>query len=484
MMMSMFSSVSGLKAHQTRMDVIGNNIANVNTVGFKGSRATFQEIFSQTLSSASSPDALSGRGGTNPMQIGLGMNVDAIDVSMGRGSVQRTESPTDLSIEGEGFFVVRSGTEGSYNFTRAGNFTIDKQGNLVTASGQNVYGWMKYEYGDEGYEFDTQEPIAALNLYSDIYNSNKRIIAAKVTTEAVLSGNLDATEIPVAESGTTVDDLKELKDTLNKKVVPAVAGQDGIPDDGENNYEPHFTVPINVYDVLGNEYKITLKLWKNYVYEGVAATETDPAIPPQTSWYYVIDGGANATATEENSGYIKFDSKGRILNASGFETIREVTLTPHPSTGAESFEFKLNMEQLSMYADDSSVKTTRVDGYAPGTLVTFSIGGDGIITGVYDNGRQQPLGQVALATFENPAGLQKVGANQFSQTTNSGDFKMASQPGNDGSGVLIPGTLEMSNVDLAKQFTEMIITQRGFQANSRVMTTSDEILQELSNIKR
>ena len=190
MMMSMFASVSGLKAHQTRMDVIGNNIANVNTVGFKGSRATFQEIFSQTLSSAGAPDALSGRGGTNPMQIGLGMNIDAIDVQMGRGSVQRTESPTDLSIEGEGFFIVRSGNEGAYNFTRAGNFTIDKQGNLVTASGQNVYGWMKYEYGDDGYEFDTQEPIRALNLYSDIYNNNKRIIAAKVTTEAILTGIL------------------------------------------------------------------------------------------------------------------------------------------------------------------------------------------------------------------------------------------------------------------------------------------------------
>ena len=487
MMMSMFSSVSGLKAHQTRMDVIGNNIANVNTVGFKGSRTTFQEIFSQTLSSASSPDALSGRGGTNPMQIGLGMNVDAIDVQMGRGSVQRTESPTDLSIEGEGFFIVRSGNEGAYLFTRAGNFTIDKQGNLVTASGQNVYGWMKYEYGDEGYEFDTQEPLMALNLYSDIYNSNKRIIAAKPTTEAILSGNLDATEVPVGGSGDETDNLSDIADTFDKNAVatppaPPPAGPDGIPDDGQENFAPHFTVPINVYDVLGNEYKITLKLWKNYVYEG--DPEADPVIPPQTSWYYVIDGGSNAAATEENSGYIKFDSKGKIMNVAGFETVKEVTIQPNGSTGAEAFTFNLNMEQLSMYADDSSVKATRVDGYPPGTLVTFSIGGDGIITGVYDNGRQQPLGQIALATFENPAGLQKVGANQFTQTTNSGDFKVGKQPGNDGAGVLIPGTLEMSNVDLAKQFTEMIITQRGFQANSRVMTTSDEILQELSNIKR
>ncbi len=462
MMMSMFSSVSGLKAHQTKMDVIGNNIANVNTVGFKASRTTFQEIFSQTLSSASSPDTMSGRGGTNPLQIGLGMNVDAIDIQMGRGSVQRTESPTDLSIEGEGFFIVRSGNEGAYNFTRAGNFTIDKLGNLVTASGQNVYGWMKYTYGNNGYEFDTQEPLQPINLYQDIYNMNKRIIAAQVTTEAVLTGNLDATE--TAAGGTALNTITD-------------GNSDGIPDDGTNNLDPHFTVPVNVYDKLGNEYKINIKFWKNYINAPSGGS-------PETSWYYVVDGGNNAPNTAAN-GFIKFDSSGRIVNDTGFEVLKTITIEPDASTtGAEEFDVELNFEQLSMYADDSSVKTSRVDGYAPGTLVTFSIGGDGVITGVYDNGRQQPLGQLALATFDNPAGLEKVGANQFAQTTNSGDFSAGKLPGRDGAGVLIPGTLEMSNVDLAKQFTEMIITQRGFQANSRVMTTSDEILQELSNIKR
>jgi flagellar hook protein FlgE len=481
MMMSMFSSVSGLKAHQTRMDVIGNNIANVNTVGFKASRTTFQEIFSQTLSSASSPDAMTGRGGTNPMQVGLGMNVDAINIMMDRGSVQRTESPTDLSIEGEGFFIVRAGNEGSFYFTRAGNFSIDKQGNLVTASGQNVYGWMKYTYGENGYEFDTQEPIRAINLYEDIYNSNKRIIAAKVTTEAVLSGNLDATRTPVSGSDNDKSKLDDLADTFHATDPTATEG-DNIPDDGNENYAPHFTVPVNVYDVLGNEYKINIKFWKNFTYSG-DPTATPP-VQPETSWYFVIDGGNNATASGSNTGYIKFNASGRIMNEPGFDVIKQVTITPNGDVGTAPFTFDLNMEQLTMYADDSSVKTTRVDGYPPGTLVTFSIGGDGIITGVYDNGRQQPLGQIALATFENPAGLQKVGANQFTQTPNSGDFKLASQPGKGGAGVLIPGTLEMSNVDLAKQFTEMIITQRGFQANSRVMTTSDEILQELSNIKR
>ncbi len=486
MMLSMFASVSGLKAHQTRMDVIGNNIANVNTVGFKGSRATFQEIFSQTISGAGAPDSLTGRGGTNPMQIGLGLNVDAIDLQMGRGSVQRTESPTDLSIEGEGFFIVRGGDEGSYNFTRAGNFIIDKQGNMVTASGQNVYGWMKYSSGDDGYQFDTEEPIRPLNLYEDIYNMNKRIIAAQVTTEAVLTGNLDATEKPILGSTTSPDSNPNELNTIppDEKKADGTTGADGIPEDlSGNNVAPHYSVPISVYDSLGNEHKITLKLWKNFTYAGDPSAT--PAKTPETSWYFMVDGGSDATVkTDESSGFIKFDSKGKIINAEGFAVKRNVTIQPNGSTGAEPFTFELNMEQFSMYADDSSVKTTRVDGYAPGTLVTFSIGGDGIITGVYDNGRQQPLGQVALATFENPAGLQKVGSNQFIQSTNSGDFKVAKLPGSDGAGVLVPGTLEMSNVDLAKQFTEMIITQRGYQANSRVMTTSDEILQELANIKR
>jgi flagellar hook protein FlgE len=477
MMMSMFSSVSGLKAHQTRMDVIGNNIANVNTVGFKGSRTTFQEIFSQTLSSGGAPDVTTGRGGTNPMQIGLGMNVDAIDIQMGRGSIQRTESPTDLSIEGEGFFVVRSGNEGAYNFTRAGNFQIDKSGNLVTSSGKNVYGWMKYSYGNDGYEFDTQEEIKPINLYEDIYNMNKRIIAAQRTTEAVLSGNLDATETPIKGSGTDLADLDAgFTDTVSAN---GAAGPDGIPDDGTSNIAPHYIIPINVYDDLGNEYKLNLKLWKYH-------TATPATGSPQTSWYYTVDGGANASASS-SSNFIKFDSKGKLITNdpdTDFNTKPTITLQPSNTIGSDKFDFTLDLTLLSMYADDSSVKPMRVDGYPPGTLVTFSIGADGIITGVYDNGRQQPLGLLAMATFENPSGLQKVGSNEFIQTTNSGDFKLPHKPGVDGAGVLIPGTLEMSNVDLAKQFTEMIITQRGFQANSRVMTTSDEILQELSNMKR
>jgi flagellar hook protein FlgE len=269
-------------------------------------------------------------------------------------------------------------------------------------------------------------------------------------------------------------------DSLNDDVrADGTAGQDGIPDDGTSNFEPHFIVPLTIYDKLGNEYKLNVNFWKNFV-----DSEAN-----ETSWYYTVTGAGAEFETEEEgssaSGYIKFDSDGKIITDDPDFNVRQpITVIPDPSVGTDEFEFELNLEKLSMYADDSSVKPTQVDGYPPGSLVSFSIGSDGILTGVYSNGRQQPLGLVALAVFDNAAGLQKAGNNLFLPTSNSGDFNRAFKPGTEGAGALNPGTLEMSNVDLAQQFTEMIVTQRGFQANSRVMTTSDEILQELANMKR
>lgn len=441
MMRSMFSGVSGLRAHQTRMDVIGNNVANVNTVAFKSGRVTFQEIFSQTLSGAGAPDAATGRGGRNPMQVGLGLGVGAVDTIFTRGSVQRTDNPTDLSIEGDGFFIVRGGLADTFRFTRAGNFGIDKLGNLVTGGGFNVYGWQQYTRNADGsYTFDTEKPIEPINLYSDDYNKNKRMIAAKATENAVFAGNLDASK-PVVD--------------------PA--------DD-----EPQFIVPISIYDALGQEYQVNLKFWKIDAEKGVS-----------TTWRWEIDGGAGASTgqTANASGEIVFDKDGQLT--SGTPSTFDVEFTPvTDEVGVAPFTVKFDVSKVTMYAADSSVKPTSIDGYPTGNLVTFSIGSDGILTGIYSNGQQQPLGLIALASFENPAGLQKVGENMYIPTTNSGDFKKAVKAGSEGTGVLNPGTLEMSNVDLSKEFTDMIITQRGFQANSRIITTSDEMLQELVNLKR
>lgn len=431
MMRSMFSGVSGLRSHQTRMDVIGNNIANVNTVGFKSGRVTFQEIFSQTIRGAGSPDSATGRGGVNPMQIGLGIGVGSVDTIMTRGSSQRTDNPTDLSIEGEGFFIVKGGNADAYKFTRAGNFGIDRLGNLVTGSGFNVMGWQQYtSNGDGTYEFDTEQELEAINLYE------KRLINPRASTKAIFTGNLDA---------------------ATKKA-------------SGSNYQ--ITVPMRVYDSLGNDYTVNLKFMK-----------TD-ATASSSTWAFKVDGGSQSSAPSAPF-TIKFDKAGKIVStASGAGTQFSVDLTPVGTVGTGTFNVKIDLSKLTMYAADTSVKPLDVDGYPSGELVTFNVGTDGMITGIYSNGQQQPLGMVALASFENPAGLQKMGDNLYTPTVNSGEFRRAVKAGHNGTGTLNPGTLEMSNVDLSREFTDMIITQRGFQANSRIITTSDEMLQELVNLKR
>lgn len=438
MMRSMFSGVSGLRAHQTRMDVIGNNVANVNTVGFKSGRVTFQEIFSQTLKGASAPDAATGRGGTNPMQIGLGLGVGAVDTITTRGSLQRTDNPTDMSIEGDGFFICKGGATDTFRFTRAGNFGIDKLGNLVTGSGLNVYGWQALKTDGSG-EFDTEKPIEPINLYTDAYR-NKRIISAKATSRAQLSGNLDAAMPLVDES----DDLQA---------------------------EQMFSVPMTVYDRLGNDYKVDVLFWK---------VDAD-ADGSTWRWEIVTDGDITVTLPDETQ--LVFDDEGIISSGQS----ATVTFKPGDGTTNESgtgeFEVVFDFSKITSFASDNSVKPQSVDGYPSGSLVSFSVGSDGILTGIYDNGQQQSLGLIAISGFENPAGLQKVGDNMYIPTTNSGEYK-AVKPGTGGTGTLNPGTLEMSNVDLSKEFTEMIITQRGFQANSRIITTSDEMLQELVSLKR
>ncbi len=442
MMRSMFASVSGLKAHQTRMDVIGNNIANVNTVAYRGSRVSFQEVFSQTIKGAGAPDPMSGRGGTNPIQVGLGIGVGAVDTITTRGSLQRTDNPTDVSIEGEGFFIVKGSEGDTYKFTRAGNFGIDKLGNLVTSNGMSVYGWQDYgrKANEDGtYTFDTDKPVEAMNIYSDDYNKNKRIIPARASSEIVLAGNLDA----------TYADL----------------------DPGD---PAQFSVPISIYDSLGNEHKVNIEFVK------VDIVQNDYA---RFEWR--IPNAGDLAVTAGAAGEIDFDLSSTAPGEIKGDTTATVSFTPDPNTiGAEAFDVVIDFSKLSMYAADSSAKPISIDGYPTGNLVTFNVGADGMITGIYSNGQQQPLGLIGMATFDNPAGLQRVGDNVYIPTTNSGDFKRAVKAGAQGVGTLNPGTLEMSNVDLAKQFTEMIVTQRGFQANSRIMTTVDEMLQEMANMKR
>ncbi|ABP66869.1 protein of unknown function DUF1078 domain protein [Caldicellulosiruptor saccharolyticus DSM 8903] len=484
MMRSMFSSITSLRAHQTRMDVIGDNIANVNTVGFKSSRVTFASVFASVIKAASAPDTTSGRGGSNPMQIGLGVSVASVDMNMTRGSLQRTDNPTDLAIEGDGFFVV-GGDGRAPRFTRAGNFSLDKMGNLVTANGLNVLGWMADPVNNQ---IDTTKSPSKINILA--YPT----LAPKATDKISFDGNLSADT--VAYTG----QIAKYEDLLN---VPA---------------DSKYSMSFKVYDSQGKEHTLQLIFVKNGNNQWewfVDAPRVKKNIGTAEVYAYVddmIDANNNydefiarGTITFGQAGKVFDDENtpnvegiqitgGRVYDsANGTFTINFVGNAVNPITfKVNSSQFDVNdntniaffLKNLTQFGNmDSSIRVAQMTGYSAGSLQGFNIDATGKITGIYSNGLNQLIGQIAIATFANPAGLQRIGDNLYINTVNSGDPEIGT-PGSGSRGTISQGTLEMSNVDLAKEFTDMIVTQRGYQANARVITASDELLQDLVNIKR
>ncbi|SES67537.1 flagellar hook protein FlgE [Natronincola peptidivorans] len=476
MMRSMFSAVSGLKAHQLRMDVIGNNIANVNTVGYKGSRVTFQEVFSQTLRGAGAPQA--GRGGTNPQQVGLGINVASMDTFHIRGAVERTDYNTDLMINGEGFFIVSNDANFlNRSYTRAGSFALDEAGNLVTPEGLRVLGYMydaetgRMGTAMEGLQISRGMSYPAMSTGVPSNNDGTLIEAgATIPNGVTFDGNLNAdTKVYAGAAGTPPT-----------FTIPA-EGADGYPLriddllDDDNKSAVARDTTFTVYDELGGTHEVRLAFVKvapnRYEVcvvnkEGVLSSE----VPPHT---------------------ILFDSNGKIIDddANGNDGI-VMTLVrrgegdpPLLDNGARPFTFNINLGQLTQFSNESDASASDIRGFKQGSLDTFAIDSNGVITGYFTNGQMRPVGQVALANFRNPAGLEKAGNNLYRVTPNSGE-PLVGNPGTGGRGALNPGALEMSNVDLSREFTDMITTQRGFQANSRIITTSDEMLQEVVNMKR
>ncbi len=411
MLRSMFSAISGLRAHQTKMDVTGNNIANVNTVGYKSSTTVFQDTLSQVVRAGGAPAA--DRGGTNPAQIGLGVKVAAITTNWTQGATQSTGRSTDFMIEGDGFFVTRSGTEQLY--TRAGSFDFDGAGKLVTPDGSVLQGWMATGTG----AINTNGPIGDLSVpYGQIVNP-------RASTAGSLLGNLPAD----AATGTTV------------------------------------TSAITMYDTLGNPQNVTYSLTK------MGANDWD------------LDVIANGV-TLINDAAVTYNAAG-VMTAPA----APFTLSVNPNTvNAAAFPswntaVTIDLSGVTQFGGSSTVTAPNQNGYAQGSLQSFQLGNDGTIIGVYSNGLRQPLGRLALASFTNPGGLEKAGSSTFRVGDNSG-VAMVGEAGAGGRGVLNSGALEMSNVDLAEEFTGLIVAQRGFQANSRVITSSDEILQDLVNLKR
>lgn len=423
MMRSMFSAISGLRAHQTWMDVIGNNIANVNTTGFKVGRVRFTDILSQLVRGASGPTEQ--RGGINPLQIGLGAVVGAVDTIHTQGALQLTGKPSDLAIQGDGFFVVSDGSQTLY--TRDGAFDIGSDLRLVNPSnGFYVLGWQ----ADANGNVDTAGPVGPITIPIG------QQLDAVPTTQITVQGNLDANQDAAAPT-------------------------------------PHYVTKVSIVDSQGKRHEFYILFDK-----------TGP-----NTWNYTMQEDDPRTATAEDdpefalggttSGTLVFDADGNLDVAAS--TIAAVDLDASAG-GASVVSVTPDFSRLTQLAAPSTANAA-ANGAPAGSLTTFTVSQSGEVLGIYSNGVTKVIGQVALALFTNPGGLMKVGGNAYLPTVNSGE-PIIGPADSGGRGKIASGYLEMSNVDLAQEFTSMIMAQRGFQANSRVITASDEVLQELVNLRR
>jgi flagellar hook protein FlgE len=414
-MRALFSAVTGIRSHQVRMDVIGNNIANVNTNGFKSSRVTFQDVFSQTLSAGSAA--------TTPQQVGLGVGIGSTDLNQGAGSMQMTGRDLDLAIEGNGMFVLRSGA-GENIYTRVGNFDWDSQGYLVNpATGDRVQGWTANADGT----FGTLDSGSLGNIQVE----RGSVAMAQMTTNASLGGNLDAG----AAAGSVV------------------------------------RTSVTGYDSLGRPQSIILEFTK-----GDTDNSWTWSVPDATT-----DPAATGTGpTFTGSGDLTFTTLGTLEPAS---RAGEITMT---APGAEDQTITLDLSGITQaYAglNGSDVQVRQANGSPMGVLESVSVDASGQVFGIFSSGYRRPLAQLSMATFSNPDGLLKSGGSAFSESASSGSPSIG-VPNAGSRGRLVAGNLEMSNVDLSTEFTNMIMTQRGFQANTRVISTADEMLQDLVNLRR
>ena len=466
MMRSLFSGVSGLQNHQTRMDVIGNNISNVNTTGFKRGRVNFQDIFYQQLQGAARPTEE--LGGVNPKAVGLGMSIASIDTIHIQGALQTTGVQTDLAIMGNGFFILDD--RGTQLFTRAGAFTVDSGGILVNpANGMKVQGWMAREM--EGFTvLDVSRPVEQL-------------------------------EIPVGGKDPARDtNLVNFACNLDKRIPE-------LPENptGEQILRSTWATTIDIYDSFGEKHILQVEFTRvpGTANSWNAAVAVDPQAeaPTNTSIGFgdappAAGGPANFTVNFSNNGTLlsAVDGDGNVSGAAGQVQMNVAFDVPNSDPNEDGTpyrqDFVLNLgevggftQSITQYAEASSSKMVEQDGRTMGYLDNFKIDASGVITGIYSNGSTRVLAQVAMASFVNQGGLEKTGDNTFRVSNNSGLANIGPS-GIAGKGKIVAGALEMSNVDMADQFVDMIVTQRGFQANSRTIQTADQLLQELLTLKR
>jgi flagellar hook protein FlgE len=464
MMRSLYSGVAGLQNHQVRMDVLGNNISNVNTIGFKKGRVTFQDLLYQQMSGASKPTG--DVGGVNPKEIGLGMSIASVDTINTQGALQTTGVMTDLAVQGNGFFILKKGEENFY--TRAGDFGIDADGRLVNpATGLRVQGWLAQTLGG-------REVLSTSGSTQDLVIPVGSKDPAKATSRVSIACNLDK-RTPEIPAGATQDAVEAGTWRVEEKVFDSFG-------------TPH-TLRIEFQKVVGQTNQ-----WRGNVV-------VDPESPQAANASVAIGNPARGQASNF---LVQFDNRGllsRVVDGQGGQSAQAGALdigvafdVAGAAAGADgqplrqTFRLALGTvgsatSTVTQQAERSSTKAFDQDGYTMGYLDTFKIDQTGLVTAVYSNGTNRSVGQLALASFANPGGLEKSGSSTFVQSNNSGQANIGPS-GIAGKGKIVAGTLEMSNVDLAEQMTDMIVTERGFQANSKTIQTSDQMLQELLQLKR
>ncbi|WP_099468871.1 flagellar hook protein FlgE [Konateibacter massiliensis] len=465
MMRSLYSGVAGLKTHQTKMDVIGNNIANVNTVAYKAQTVTFQDVMYQTTQSASGPNATTGVGGTNAKQIGLGVTTGAISTSITTaGATQTTNNPFDIKITGDSFFIVNDGTQ-NY-FTKAGNFTVDASGNLVmSTTGYNVMGWQ-----------------------------------VSAATGDIVKGTVSPLKVMAT------DNLTSSPEATSKAQLSGIIDTDNTDLNSANGS----VMNLSFYDSVGYKYTANFSL-----HNAESLTLDDGTVLGENVFYLALDSIADSTSTDvttssgatfgstitlddgttiNNAILVEYDlATGKLKSVDGSTTATATDLSFTGTTDAVKFSTISIDLSSSKVAGNSGVMTAAMTpgdadadgkGRLLGKMTGISIDKYGKIYGTYSNGDNKLLGQIAVAQFSNPSGLAKEGENLYSSTLNSGDFDGIGVDVSGDGGSMATGVLEMSNVDLSNEFTEMITTQRGFQANSRIITVSDTLIEELVNLKR
>lgn len=549
MMRSMYSAVSGLKTHQTRMDVIGNNIANVNTVAFKSSSVTFSDILYQTTSNASGANATTGTGGVNAKQIGLGTTAAATKVSItSAGASETTGNPFDIRLTDKNstnFFIVNNGSENV--FTRSGSFYVDGSGNLcMSSTGYTVMGWQVDETTGE----IRKDTVSALRIMQE-----KNLTSApEATTQATIAGVLDENDTDVkndagrvmnlnfydnlgyqytakfAIKSTGTDgkytvELTSVLDSNNQNIIKNLTKKDISQIFG--NYQADATLGQYglakgcTYDAATNQYEKDGKKYQksatdSTVFQEVGNNANTVSITEIFSG--ITTTMANDIKDQASKTKVEFDTKTGHATVKGektsYDLVFDTSSGKFKSIGGENPSVMLNMGALSsglinnnrnfqnitvdfsqclnyenggkstIGADAGAVDGTTGKGRKLGAMTGIFIDTSGRIYGTYDNGNTELLGQIAVAQFSNASGLEKVGESCYRTTLNSGEFDgIGVEISADGSS-MTTGELEMSNVDLSSEFTSMITTQRGFQANSRVITTSDTLLEELVNLKR